>query len=306
MRRRLALLTILCTCMTAYGQQPFEYDAAIDCYSCDEWNAPQKPFQIFGNTYYVGAAGLSSILIDTGDGLILLDGGLPQTAAVIAENVSELGFSAADIRLIGLSHAHYDHAGGLAALQRLSGAIVMTSAQSAVALRTGKLSGDDPQFILDDESGGFPAVTLVEEIEDGDSMSVGDVRIRANYTPGHTPGGITWSWQSCEAHRCLSVVYADSLSAVSSPDFKFSSSKSSSSKSSKGGSDGVGETLRRSIELVAKLDCDIFLAPHPFYFDLQKKTGEQGELNPFVDPQGCREYADAAMAGLNRRLESEQ
>jgi metallo-beta-lactamase class B len=171
----------------------------------------------------------------------------------------------------------------------------MTSAQSAAALRTGKLSSDDPQFILHDESQGFPAALLVEEIEDGDSMSVGDTRIRANYTPGHTPGGITWSWQSCEAHRCLSLVYADSLSAVSSPGFKFS----------KGGSDGVGETLRRSIELVAKLDCDIFLAPHPFYFDLQKKSGEQGGSNPFVDPQGCREYADAAMAGLNRRLKSE-
>jgi metal-dependent hydrolase (beta-lactamase superfamily II) len=91
-------------------------DPPIDCRSCASWNEGQAPFRIFGNTYYVGTAGLAVILIDTGDGLILLDGALPQSVPLIASNMEALGFSLTDVRLVALSHAHYDHAGGIAAL----------------------------------------------------------------------------------------------------------------------------------------------------------------------------------------------
>lgn len=93
-------------------------DPPIDCRSCASWNEPQAPFRIFGNTYYVGTTGLAVILIDTGDGLILLDGALPQSVPLVASNLENRGFSIDDVRLVALSHAWYDHAGGIAALQR--------------------------------------------------------------------------------------------------------------------------------------------------------------------------------------------
>lgn len=270
-----------------------EFDPAIDCRQCEEWNAPQTPFRIYGNTYYVGAAGLSAILIDSGDGLILLDGGLPQTAAVIRDNIVELGFSLTDIRFIGLSHAHFDHAGGLAAMQRLSGAEVLTSSAAAAALRSGNLLADDPQFGMGTEHTGFPAVGSVEIIDDGDSIPLGIVDLRAIYTPGHTPGGVTWTWSSCEQDQCVSIVYADSLSAVASDDFQFSANPS-------------GEQLRRSAGIIAAIDCDIFLSPHPFYFNMGKKLEYEGSANPFINNNGCKAYAEVALAQLGRRLAAER
>jgi metallo-beta-lactamase class B len=100
----------------------FKPDPPMVCPSCDEWNAPREPFRVFGNTYFVGPAGVSSVLIASDEGLILLDGGLSQSAPTIDANIRKLGFRTEDIRLIGASHEHYDHVGGIAALQRFTGA----------------------------------------------------------------------------------------------------------------------------------------------------------------------------------------
>src|SRR5687767_985435 len=120
-----------------------EPDPPKACSSCDSWNEPQAPFRVFGNTYYVGTAGLSSILIESKPGLILLDGALTQSARIIAENIRSLGFRIEDVRLIVNSHTHYDHAGGIAALQRASGAIVAASPASILALKKGAPTEDD-------------------------------------------------------------------------------------------------------------------------------------------------------------------
>src|SRR5690606_3712231 len=115
------------------------------CESCAGWNEPQAPFKVFGNTYYVGTRGLSSLLITSPEGHILIDGGLPNSAPLILQNVSSLGFDVADVELILNSHAHFDHAGGIAALQRASGALVVASAPSAPVLASGEVGHDDPQ-----------------------------------------------------------------------------------------------------------------------------------------------------------------
>ena len=110
---RFAITVLLCLGLSACGPRELQPDAAIDCDRCDDWNEPLKPFRIFGNTWYVGTDGLSSILIDTDDGLILIDGALPQSAALIEENIRALGFDPLDLRYILVSHEHYDHAGGV-------------------------------------------------------------------------------------------------------------------------------------------------------------------------------------------------
>ena len=134
---------ILVTCLAACAPGGLEPDDPINCERCAEWNEPQEPFRVHGNTWYVGTDGLSSILIDAGDGLILIDGGLPQTAAAIDANIRALGFDPLNIKAILLSHAHFDHAGGIAALQRLTGANVFTSEAGSEPLESGMLAMDE-------------------------------------------------------------------------------------------------------------------------------------------------------------------
>ena len=137
------------------------------------------------------------MLIDTGAGIVLLDGGLPQSAELIANNIRELGFDPADIRFIGISHVHYDHVGGVAALQRISGADVIASHEGAKPLRIGALLRDDPQFGGGLNGQTFPAVDDVIAMHDGTHFEIGDVVFTLVYTPGHTTGGTCWTWQSC-------------------------------------------------------------------------------------------------------------
>jgi metallo-beta-lactamase class B len=258
---------------------------------------PQKPFRIFGNTYYVGTTQLSAILVASKEGLILLDAALPQSAPLIDTSIKKLGFKTTDIRLIVNSHTHYDHVGGIAAIQRASGATVAASKRAAEALRTGKPTPDDPQFA--EANSDFPQIPDVRVIHDGEILSVSDVRITAHFTPGHTPGSTTWTWISCEGSRCLNIVYADSLNAVSADEFRFSGSASTPSI--------VGD-FQKSIQIVENLPCDILLSPHPGFFGLQDKLQRKdaGEANAFFDPNACRAYAGAARVRLEQRIMQEK
>ena len=266
------------------------YDAPIDCNSCEQWNRPQEPFHVYGNTWYVGTGGLGAVLIDSGDGLLLLDGGLPQSAPVIAANIKAAGFDPADIVFIGLSHAHYDHAGGLAALQRLSGAGVYAGTDAAESLRKGAVLPSDPQFGEGRTGQTYPAVPDAVGVNDGWEFSLGDVTIRAIATPGHTLGGTSWTWKSCEAGNCLDIVYVDSLTAVSWPGYRYS--------------DGLGGILGETLARIADLDCDIMLSTHDSSFGLHDKLAVGREA--FVDGDACRGIAANTRTYLDKRLETER
>ena len=256
-------------------------DPPITCGSCDEWNRRKEPTRVFGNTYDVGVAGLGAVLITSDKGHILLDGGLPQSAAIIDENIRKLGFRTDDIRLIVNSHAHYDHAGGIAAIQRASGASVAASAASARALEQGEPTPDDPQYAFGPSTNRFPRVKNVRVLTDGQVVRVGDLAITAHITPGHTPGGTTWSWRSCEGTLCRSIVYADSLNAVSAPEFRFTGTTQYP---------GRIDVFRRSIAKVGGLPCDILLAVHPV----------------FAVNKTCRTYAEDALKRLEQRITDEK
>jgi metallo-beta-lactamase class B len=300
--RRDLIVSALLPVLLAFAQPPraLRPDPPIPCYDCEEWNAPREPFRLFGNTYYVGVAGLSAVLVVSGDGLVLLDGGLPQTAPRIDSSIRKLGFKTEDIRLIVNSHAHYDHAGGIAALQRASGAQVASSAAGARALERGEPTDDDPQYALGRKINAFPRVSNLRVVADGETLRVGDVAITAHLTPGHTPGSTTWTWRSCEADRCLNFVYADSLNPVSAPAFRFSGG---------GGQPSIVDAFRRSIATVAQLPCDVIVSVHPSFTDLDRKLKQRGTkrgADPFVDPQGCRAYAADAAKRLDARVAEEK
>jgi len=174
-----------------------------DCPKCAEWTAPQKPFKVYGNTYYVGSQTIGSVLITSPKGHILIDGTVQEGAAQVAANIRALGFRVEDVRLILNTHVHFDHAGGIATLQKLSGADVAASPWSARVLMQGRYEPDDPLF--DDRLRGPTPVKHVRVIRDGETLSVSTLSVIAHFTPGHTPGGTSWAWKSCEDGRCLDV-----------------------------------------------------------------------------------------------------
>jgi len=278
--------------IAACGPKELEPDAAFECSNCEDWNRPQEPFRLYGNTWYVGTAGLSSILIETGSGLILVDGALPQSAALIDANIRSAGFDPLQISAILVSHAHYDHAGGVAALQRLTGATVYTSVEGAKALQSGELQSDDPQYKYGPENTSFTAIKNVVALGDREIVAIGDVDITPVYTPGHTPGGVSWSWESCALGNCYYVVYADSLTAVSAKGYRFSTGPAASQ-------------LVESAAAISELDCDILLSPHPFFFGMQDKLENRDDGNPFVNNVACAIYAESALDWLQQRLDSE-
>lgn len=290
MKRLTSILLCLAFC-SGCGPKQLEADEAFVCDRCVDWNQPQAPFRIYGNTWYVGTAGLSSILVETGDDLVLFDGGLPQSAPLIDSNIRALGFDPLKISAIFVSHAHYDHAGGVAALQRFTGATVYTSVAGKKTLDVGELQPDDPQFSLDQETS-FPAISDVVAIADNDEIEVGDVQIRAIYTPGHTPGGTSWTWESCALGTCNQVVYADSLTAVSADGYRYSAGP-------------AANQLIESADRISLLDCDILLSPHPFFFGMQDKLERRGEGNPFVNNVACAIYAETILDWLEQRLQAE-
>ncbi len=290
---RIVAVVLSCVLMAACGPRQLEPDAAFDCERCADWNEPIEPFRIHGNTWYVGTSGLSSILVDTGDGLVLIDAALPQSAVQIEANVRALGFDPLDIRYILLSHAHFDHAGGINALQRYTRANVVVSEDSATVLRTGKLQEDDPQFAHGPGKTTFPAAKVDGVLPDGETLNVGEVTFTAVYTPGHTAGATTWTWESCALGECQDVVYAASLAAVSAPGYSFAAS-------------GAAAQLTDSAARIAELDCDILLSPHPFFFGMHDKLERRDDGNPFINSLACTFFAEQALGWLEQRLASER
>ncbi len=279
----LSLLSVGFASLLALGQgfPPLRPDPPIACADCAEWNGAREPYRVFGNTYYVGVAGLSAVLIASERGLILLDGALPQSAPLVDRHVRQLGFRTEDIRLILNSHAHFDHAGGIAALQRANGAEVAASAAGALAIQQGGPTADDPQYGFGPNAGRFPAVEKVRAVADGEVLRVGNLSVTAHMTPGHTPGSTTWSWRSCEGTTCKEIVYADSLNAVSAPGFRFTGD---------GTRPDIVAQFRRSIAKVAALPCDVLLAVHP----------------AFAVGQTCRTYAARSAKRLDERIAQER
>ena len=285
-------LLIAALCLTA----SIAVDAAsLDCERCDDWNREQAPFLIFGNTYYVGVHGLSSVLVTSPDGHILIDGALPQSAPLIARHVEQLGFKMSDVKVILNSHVHYDHAGGLAELQKISGAKLVASDIAAKVLRTGKLGRNDPQFNLMKP---YPGARNVEALGQRETVDVGELQLRVIHTPGHTPGGTSWTWKSCEGDRCLNVVYGDSLNAVSDDAFKYAGDERYPN---------ALNDIRASIAALAATPCDVLVAAHPDFtglltiIDAQGK-GDRAEL---IDSASCKRYAATAKERLERRLADE-
>lgn len=292
------LVRLVGVLLVVFQSATFLSDPPHKCDDCEGWNKPREPFKIYGNTYFVGTDGLSAILITGNAGHILLDGGLEQSAPQIDANIRKLGFKTEDVKIIGNSHAHFDHAAGIHALQRASGATVVASPSGAQGLEAGINTPDDPQAGYPKSFNAFPPVKGVRIVKDGEVVRVGNISAMAVFTPGHTPGSTTWTWQSCENGKCLNMVYADSISAVAGPGYRFTDHPD------------VIAQLRRSIARVSELPCDIVVSTHPSATGLDAKIKGRAALkpgapDPFVD-HGCKALGESALKGLEARLAEEK
>lgn len=257
------------------------------CQDWDEWDRPAPPVRIHANTYLVGTCGISAILITGDEGHVLIDSGTETGAELVAENIRQLGFRLGDIKYLLISHEHIDHVGGIARLQQMTGATLVASAPAAKVLNTGVPSVDDPQAGMHKP---FPAAQVGRVIADGGDVRLGNIRLFAMTTPGHTPGALSWRWESCDGGVCRTMVYADSLSPVSRDDYKFSDHP------------GYLAAYRASIAKIAASPCEILLTPHPSASAMRDRMiGKQA----LFDTEGCRNYAAKLTQSLDERLAKE-
>lgn len=259
---------------------------ADQCKDWDDYDKPAPPVRIFGNTYLVGTCGISSILITDPAGHILIDGGTEKDAPLIAANIRRLGFQITDVKYLLHSHEHFDHVGGLAQLQRMSGAQLVASPVAAPVLNSGMPGSEDPQADLKQT---FPAAQVDRVVNEGEQVRVGNNVLIALATPGHTPGALTWHWGSCQSGVCRQIVYADSLTPVAGKTYRFSDHPE------------YLAAYRASIAKVAALRCDILLTPHPSASDMVNRLGQAKVENE----NACRDYAVALTKQLDERLAKE-
>lgn len=270
------------------------FGASMNAAAAD-WFAPQDPFPLYGNSYYVGTGGISAVLITSPAGHILIDGGPTGASDQIAEHVRRLGFKVEDIRYILNGHEHFDHAGGIAALQKLSGATVLGSAPSVAVLRSGQADRRDPQY--PNLEAMTPAANT-RSMRDGEVVRLGPLAVTAHFTPGHTMGATSWTWQSSEGGRTMNMVYGDSLTAVVADGLSFSRNPLYPN---------ARADIERSIATVEALNCDVLVSSHPEASGLWEKKAKRATLGnaAFVDPEGCRKYAAKARAMLAKTLAAE-
>jgi len=285
------LLAAVLSAQNAHAQAtpPTRANTATEssCESEPSWTTPQKPVRIFGNTWNVGPRGLMVLLVTDPAGDALIDGGVPGHTALIEDNIRSLGIPLHDIRWMLNSHAHCDHAGGMAQLARDTGAQVIAGAADAPLLARG--GHDDPQY---GDRFLFPPVHVTRTVRDGETLQLGNLVLTAHATPGHTLGNTTWSWVSCEGKRCLQVIDIGSLSA---PGFHLLGNAKYPD---------VVKDFEHSFGMVAALPCDIALGPHPEMVDFWERVArrDHGDADALIDPTGCRAYATDARASFAQKL----
>jgi metallo-beta-lactamase class B len=242
------------------------------------WNEPVEPFRIAGNLYYVGARDVTSYLVATPVGHIVIDSGFAETVPQVLANIRTLGFEPKDVRWLLISHPHYDHVGGIADLRDTTGAKVAISAADAEQAARGGV-GD---FAFGDRFRYRP-FTADRVLRDGDTVALGGATLTANVTPGHTRGCTSWSMDVVEEGKPLHVVFVCSVTA---PGYQVAGNEAYPR---------IAEDYRETFRRLAAMPADVFLAAHGNFFGLVEKRAvlcRNPDKNPFVDPQGYRDHVE--------------
>ena len=256
-------------------------------------NQPIAPFRIIGNIYYVGASDITSFLVVTPQGNILLDGGFVDTARQIESNVKTLGFRLEDTKFLLNSQAHFDHTGGLAELKKLSGAQMVASEGDAPMLESG--GRGDPYF---GDKYTFQPVHVDRRLRNGDTVRLGGTVMTAEVTPGHTPGCTTWTMTAEEGGKSFHVVFVCSTTVL--PDIRLIDNTQYPD---------IAKDFEYTFRRLRQLPCDVFLGAHGGFFDLLGKIErmQRGDQpNPFIDPAGYSKYLDSSYTEFMKAMRVQQ
>lgn len=241
-----------------------------------EWTQPFEPFRIAGNLYYVGSKGLASYLVTTPEGHVLINSDLEQSLPLLRDSVEKLGFKFADIKVLLISHAHFDHDAGSAAIKKATGARYMVmDADVPVVESGGKADFQYPETV-------YPKAKVDRVLHDGDLVKLGGTTLVAHLTPGHTKGCTTWTVQVKEAGRTYEAVIVGSPNVV--PGYRLVNNAEYPR---------IADDYERMFRVLKSLPCDLFLGSHGSYFDLEGKYRRRSagaQANPFVDPDGYRRF----------------
>jgi len=286
-----ALAFVLAGCTAVGAPAPRTAAAPVDltaaCAGRDGWSDPAPPARIFADVYYVGTCGIAALLVTSPKGHILIDGATAKAAPQIADNIRRLGFDPGAVRIILSSHEHVDHAGGLAALKRLTGARMIARSEARPVLESGTVDPADPQA---GDISGFAGVAVDRTVVDGETVRLGPLALTAHATPGHTAGSTSWTWRACEGRTCRTIVYADSLTAVGPDRYRFADHPA------------LVARFRATFDRVAAFKCDILVTPHPGASNLFERLAGRA---PLGDPKACSDYAAGARRRLDERLARE-
>jgi metallo-beta-lactamase class B len=242
------------------------------------WTSPFPPFRIAGNLYYVGSGDLAAYLITTPQGDILINSNLESSPALIKNSVKALGFHFSDIKILLISHGHYDHCAGSAQIKKMTGAQYFVMDADVPVVESG---GRNDFHYANDKSMWFPPTHVDRVLHDGDTVRLGGTVLTAHLTAGHTKGATTWTMDETEAGKTLHVVIVGSPNV--NPGYKLVGNKAYPK---------IADDYRHEFKVLKSLPCDIFLGAHGGYFELKAKYDrfKSGDKNAFIDAEGYKSY----------------
>lgn len=255
-----------------------------------KWDEPTEPVRIVGPLHYVGTHGLGVYLFTTPEGHILMNTGMPGSAAMITASIAKLGFRPEDIKIIIIGHAHIDHAGDVAVFRQRYGAQLAVMEADVMPVQDGGRS--DFHYGNDWSVMGFPEAKVDRVLRDGDTVRLGDVVLTAHNTAGHTRGATTWTTTLTESGRAYRVVVADGMGV--NPGYRVTTAPSYP---------GINGDYRRTHHLLEMQSPDIWLTHHAEAFNFHEKRARAATdgVRAWVDPEGYRRY----VAGTKRAFEDQ-
>jgi metallo-beta-lactamase class B len=243
-----------------------------------DWTNPFPPYRIIGNVYYVGSQGLASYLITTKEGHILINSSLESSVPLIRESIEKLGFKFGDIKILLISHAHWDHCAGSASIKELTGAKYMVMDADVPEIEAGGKGnfqyGDSP-------TSRYQPTKVDRVLHDGEVVKLGDAVLTAHLTPGHTKGTTTWTMKAKEGDRTYNVVI------IGSPNVNAGYKLVNNALYPQ-----IASDYERMFRILKSLPCDVFLGAHGNYYGMEAKYARMKEhaANPFIDPEGYKSY----------------
>lgn len=295
---KMKFIYLLCVCVLVVGFVTLivgaRYPPAKPAPVQDDWTEPFPAFRIAGNLYYVGSKGLGSYLVATPEGHILINSNMEANVPMIRTSIESLGFKFSDVKILLISHAHWDHCAGSATIKRLTGAQYMVMAHDVEAVESGGKTdfqyGKDPEAL-------YAATKVDRALQDGEEVKLGGATLTAHLTPGHTRGCTTWTMKVTDGAKARDVVIIGSPNV--NPGYKLVGNTVYPR---------IAEDYELTFRVLKSLPVDYFLGAHGSYFDMEAKYPrfKAGDSNAFVDPAGYKAYVEDREQAFRRELKKQK